>query len=64
MVLWALFKRIMYDIDISDNGFFIMGIFLFQVGVILFLFGIVIDLLIRINKNTKSSEKYIIREQI
>lgn len=64
MVLWAIIKRIIYSIDISNNGFFIMGIFMAQIWLMLFIFGIVIDLLIRINKNTQNKPKYIIREEI
>jgi len=64
MILWALYKRLFIGIDISNNGFFTMGIFLTQMGVMLFIFGIIIDLLIRINKNTKATNKYIIKEEI
>lgn len=64
MVLWALYKKLFIGIDISNNWFFIMWIFMAQIGLMLFIFGIVIDLLIRINKNTQNKPKYIIREEI
>ena len=65
MILWALLKKIAYNIDISNSWFFIMWIFLFEIGLLLFLFGIIIDLLIRININTDEKvKKYIIRDRI
>jgi len=64
MIILALYKRIIFDIDISNNGFFIMWIFLFQIWIMLFVFGIVIDLLIRTNNNTNIKNRYIIKEEI
>lgn len=64
MIVWALYKRIFLSIDISNNGFFIMGIFLTQIWIMLFIFWLIIDLLIRINKDTSSKTKYIIRQEI
>ena len=64
MVFWAIYKRVFLWIDISNNGFFIMGIFLTQIGLMLFIFGIIIDLLIRIKNNTNSSSRYLTREII
>lgn len=64
MILWAIYKRIFLSIDISNNGFFIMGIFLTQIWVMLFIFGLIIDLLIRINKDTSNKDKHLIREKI
>jgi hypothetical protein len=64
MIFWAIYKRLFLWIDISNNGFFIMGIFLTQIWVMLFIFGLIIDLLIRINRDTSSKNKYLIREEI
>ena len=64
MIVDAIYKKVFLNIDISNNGFFIMWIFLFQIGIMLFIFGIVIDLLIRINHNTNKKERYLIREKI
>ena len=64
MIADAIYKKLFLNIDISNNGFFIMWIFLFQVWVMLFIFGIVIDLLIRINNNTNKKERYLIKEEI
>ncbi len=64
MILWALYKRIFLNIDISNNGFFTMGIFLTQMWLMLFIFWVIIDLLIRINRNTSPINKYLIKEEI
>jgi len=64
MIFYSLYKKIFLDIDISNNWFFIMWIFLFQIWIMLFIFWIVIDLLIRINSNTNKRERYLIREKI
>jgi len=64
MLFFTLYQRIFLSMDISDNGYFIMWIFLSQIGVMLFIFGIIIDLLIRNNQNTSKRNKYIIEEQI
>lgn len=64
MIIWAIFKRLFMDLDISNNWFFIMWIFLFQIWVLLFIFGIIIDLLIRNNYASKNQERFIIKEEI
>jgi glycosyltransferase involved in cell wall biosynthesis len=64
MILDALYKKLFLNIYISNNGFFIMWIFLTQIWVMLFIFWIVIDLLIRINNNTNKKERYLIRDEI
>jgi len=64
MIIDALYKKVFLNIDISNNWFFIMWIFLFQIWIMLFIFWIIIDLLIRINNNTNKRERYLIREKI
>ncbi len=64
MIIYALYKKFFLNIDISNNWFFIMWIFLFQIWVMLFIFWIVIDLLIRTNSNTNKRDRYLIREKI
>lgn len=65
MIVWALYKKLFVGIDISDNWFFIMWIFLTQIWLMLFIFWIIIDLLIRTHANTNwNKERYLIREEI
>jgi glycosyltransferase involved in cell wall biosynthesis len=64
MIINSIYKKIFYYIDISNNWFFIMWIFLFQIWIMLFIFWIVIDLLIRTNNNTNKRNRYLIREKI
>jgi len=64
MIFYAIYKKMFLNIDISNNWFFIMWIFLFQIWVMLFIFWIIIDLLIRTNNNTNKRDRYLIREKI
>jgi hypothetical protein len=64
MIFYSLYKKMFLDIDISNNWFFIMWIFLFQIWIMLFIFWIIIDLLIRTNNNTNKKNRYLIREKI
>ncbi len=65
MILYSLYKRLFIHIDISDNGFFIMWIFLTQIWLMLFIFWIIIDLLIRTHTSISwKKERYLIKEEI
>lgn len=60
---FAFFNKIVNNIDLSENAWFLLGFFLIIGGFIAFSFGIVIDLLIRIHLNNSPYEKrYYIRE--
>ncbi len=57
--------KIFYNVDLSGNAWFVLGFFLMLTGVVFFSFGIVIDMLIKIQLNNSPYEKrYYIREII
>jgi glycosyltransferase involved in cell wall biosynthesis len=63
--IYSLYRKLFQDINLNKDGFFFLGFFLILMGIILFSFGIVIDLLIKINLNNSNNEKrYYIRETI
>ncbi len=61
----SVYQKIALDQSINRSGYFLIGAFSFITSIILFSFGIVIDLLIRIQINTSKNEKrYYIRNII
>ncbi len=63
-LFYAIFQRLFYNMDLTDNGATILAFFLIQMWVLLFIFGIIIDLLIRTNQDTNRTQRYIVREEI
>lgn len=64
LFLYSLYAKVFQDKDLSDNGYFILSIFLIQIWVIFFLFWIIIDILIRNYYNNSREQRYIIKEII
>jgi glycosyltransferase involved in cell wall biosynthesis len=63
--LKTIYEKIFVGVDLSDNGWFIAGLFLIGTGVALFIAGLVMDMLIRIHLNNSPYEKrYYIRQVI
>ncbi|MFA5333565.1 MAG: glycosyltransferase family 2 protein [Candidatus Nanoarchaeia archaeon] len=61
----ALYQKLFDNLGFNRNGWFFLGFFFIIMGVMLFSFGIIIDLLIKINFNSSTVEKkYYIREII
>jgi glycosyltransferase involved in cell wall biosynthesis len=59
----TIYQRVFLDLGLNRNGWFFLSIFMFLASIILFSFGIVIDLLIRIQFATSGNEKrYYIRD--
>lgn len=44
---WMLYQKVAMGIDLSDNAWFVLGIFLIMMGVIMFSVGIMLDLLMK-----------------
>lgn len=62
---WMAYQKIFEGIDLSDNAWFVLGIFLILTGITLFSIGIVLDLLIHIQYATSPVEKrYYVRDVI
>jgi len=58
--IWA---RLIWDLSLNRNGFFFLGFFFLILGGMTFAFGIIVDLLIKIQTNSSPFEKrYYIRE--
>jgi len=55
--LWMLYGRIFNKMDLSNNAWFILGFFFMLMGIMFFSFGIIIDLLIKIQLNNSPYEK-------
>ena len=63
--LWMFEEKLMNGLDLSANGWFILGFFMMVMGIMFFSFGMIIDLLIKIQLKTSPNEKrYHIREII
>ncbi|MFA6446548.1 MAG: glycosyltransferase family 2 protein [Candidatus Paceibacterota bacterium] len=61
----SVYQKIAFDLSINRSGYFLVGAFMILTSIILFSFGIVIDLLIRIQFNSSQNEKrYYVREII
>ncbi|MEI7513544.1 MAG: glycosyltransferase family 2 protein [bacterium] len=61
----SLYQKIFSGTSINRSGYFLVGSFVFLTAVILFSFGIVIDLLIKVQFNSSQNEKrYYTREII
>lgn len=62
---WVAYLKIFNQVDLSDNAWFILGIFFLGGGVLLFSFGMMFDLMIKTFLNTSPIQKnYYIREVI
>jgi len=62
---WTLYGKIMWGLSLNRNGWTLVTFFLLLAGIMLFSFGIIIDLLIRIQFNTSRNEqRYYVREVI
>lgn len=64
MLIYALFEKIYYWNDLSDNGMTILSIFIVQMWFLFFIFGVVIDIMIRTYYNNSKDKRYIIKEKI
>ncbi len=62
MLFVALLQNLIYDISFFRNGFLVLGVFFFQIGLIFFMFGIVLDVVIRDYYHGSKEKRYIIRE--
>jgi glycosyltransferase involved in cell wall biosynthesis len=64
-LFWSVYGKLMLNLSLNRNGWFFVGFFFLLGGVIFFSFGIVIDLLMRVQFSTSPFEKrYYIREII
>ncbi len=64
-VIASIYQKIVLGVSINQSGYFLVSAFLLLTAVILFSFGVVIDLLIRTQLNSSSTEKrYYVREVI
>ncbi len=64
-LFWSFYARIIFDISLNRNGWFFVGFFCILIGVVFFSFGIVLDLLIKIQLTMSPHEKrYYIRRII
>ncbi len=64
-LFWAFYSRFVHDLSLNRNGWFFIGFFCVLVGIIFFSFGIVLDLLIKVQLTMSPHEKrYYIREII
>lgn len=62
---WTIYGKVALGLSINRNGWALVTFFLFLTSILLFSFGIIIDLLIRIQFNTSRQEKrYYVREVI
>ncbi len=62
---WTIYGKLAWGLSLNRNGWSLVTFFLLLAGIMLFSFGIIIDLLIRIQFNTSMHEKrYRIREVI
>ncbi len=65
MELIMLYQKIFQKVDVSNNGFFVLGFFLILMGIMFFSFGITIDLLLKTQLNSSQYEKrYYIRDVV
>lgn len=63
--IWIIYGKLAWGLSLNRNGWSLVASFLFLAGIMLFSFGIIIDLLIRIQLNTSKNEKrYRVREVI
>jgi glycosyltransferase involved in cell wall biosynthesis len=63
ITLWTIIKKITGGIDLSDNAWFVVGLFLFLSSITLFSFGLVLDLLIRTKLDvSKYENSYYVRK--
>jgi glycosyltransferase involved in cell wall biosynthesis len=59
----TIIKKIYFQVDVSDNAWFLVGAMLLGLSFFCFVFGMIFDMLIKIQLNTSPSEKrYHIRE--
>jgi len=58
-----MIKKVFFRIDLSDNAWFILGFFLLGLSFVSFVFGMIFEMMIKIQLNTSPCEKrYHIRE--
>ena len=56
ITLWTVIQKIIGNMDLSDNAWFIVGLFLIFSSITLFSFGLILDLLIRTKLDVSESE--------
>jgi glycosyltransferase involved in cell wall biosynthesis len=62
---WAVYGKLFFGLSLNRNGWFFLGFFFLLASIMLFSFGIIVDLLIRIQLTTSPHEKrYYVREII
>ncbi len=62
---WSIYGKLAYGLSLNRNGWFFLASFFLLAGIIIFCFGIIIDLLIRIQLTASPYEKrYYVREVI
>ena len=62
---WTIYGKLAWGLSLNRNGWTLVTSFLFLAGIMLFSFGIIIDLLIKIQFNTSKQERrYRIREVV
>jgi len=65
ITLWSILRKILGNIDLSENGWFIVGLFFMGISIFLFSMGFLLNMLIRIKFDVSKFEKrYYIREII
>lgn len=58
----SIYEKLFLNINLNNNGWFFISIFSFLASILLFSFGIIIDLLIKINyKSSTNDQKVYIR---
>lgn len=63
MFLYAVWQKIFFSYDFSNNWYTLLGIFMIQIWLMLFVFGIILDLMIRTYYNTSADKRYLIKEK-
>lgn len=63
MFLYAVFQKLFFSYDFSNNWYTLLGIFMIQIWLMLFVFGIMLDLMIRSYYNTSSNKRYLVKEK-
>jgi glycosyltransferase involved in cell wall biosynthesis len=62
--LFSLYQKLWFGMSINRSGYFLVGVFLIQTGIMIFVFGIVIDILLRTYYQSSQEPRYIIKEKL
>ena len=63
-MLYSFAQKIWLWISINRSGYFLVGVFMIQTGIMIFIFGIIIDILLRTYYQSSKEPRYIIKEKL